>query len=313
MKKTTGFYTVVSNGQEILCTLTAQLRKRQAGGDPVCKGKRLGEHTDPLAVGDEVIFTSHLAGGGVIIDRLPRRNVLARSTPAPMPGAYTFEQVIAANLDLVVPVFAAASPEPKWNMLDRYLVTAEAAGIPAMICLTKLDLVLQADGSLQPDLAARLAAYQQIGYPVVMVSACTGAGIPGLKAVLSGKISVLVGKSGVGKSSLLNALQPGLGLRTNAVNQVTGKGKHTTTVQELYRLDFGGGVIDTPGVREFGLWNLPADDLALYFPEMRPLVGTCRFGLDCTHDEEPGCAIRKAVVAGRISPHRYQSYLHMRE
>jgi ribosome biogenesis GTPase len=136
--------------------------------------------------------------------------------------------------------------------------------------------------------------------------------------MLSGKLSVLVGKSGVGKTSLLNALQPGLGLRVNAVSQVTGKGKHTTTHLEMFSLsgngfNGAGAIVDTPGVREFGPWNVDEEDLALFFPEMRPFVGRCKFGLDCRHDEEPGCAIRKAVLAGQVSPRRYHNLLTLQE
>jgi ribosome biogenesis GTPase len=142
----------------------------------------------------------------------------------------------------------------------------------------------------------------------VLTSSFTGEGIDELRGALAGRVSVLVGKSGVGKTALLNALQPGLGLRVKEVNQITGKGRHTTTNLEMFPLDGGGAIVDTPGTREFGLWQFE-DDLALLFPEMRPLVGKCRFGVDCQHDEEPGCAIRKAVMDEQIHPRRYQSYL----
>ena len=145
-----------------------------------------------------------------------------------------------------------------------------------------------------------------------MQSTITSQGLDELKARLRDRLSVLVGKSGVGKTSLLNAVEPGLGLRVQAVSQVTGKGRHTTSASESFALGFGGAIVDTPGIREFGLWDVAEDDLALFFPEMRPFVGQCKFRLDCRHDEEPGCAIRKAVVAGEISPYRYQSYLKLR-
>jgi ribosome biogenesis GTPase len=153
--------------------------------------------------------------------------------------------------------------------------------------------------------------YRRIGYPVLLVSALTGEGLEGLKQSLQGRLSVFLGKSGVGKTSLLNALEPGLGLRVNQVSRVTGKGKHTTTHLEMFSLAHGEAIIDTPGVREFGLWEVEQQDLALFFPEMQPYVGKCRFGLGCRHDEEPGCAIRKAVTAGQVSPRRYQSYLRL--
>ena len=156
--------------------------------------------------------------------------------------------------------------------------------------------------------------YRRIGYPLLLTSSVTGAGLEELRRILKDRTSAFVGKSGVGKTALLNALEPGLGLRVGAVGQGNiGKGRHTTTSAEMISLSFGGDIIDTPGVREFGLYDMEGDDLAGFFPEMRPLVGSCKFGLDCQHDEEPGCAIRKAVMAGKISPLRYQSYLRLKE
>jgi ribosome biogenesis GTPase len=148
---------------------------------------------------------------------------------------------------------------------------------------------------------------------VILISAVTGEGLEDLRDTLRGRISVLLGKSGVGKTTLLNALQPDLGLKTAAISHATGKGRHATTALEMFPLHWGGAIVDTPGVREFGLWDIDSDDLALFFPEMRPYIGRCRFGLDCEHDEEPGCAIRKAVMAGQINPQRYQSYLRMKQ
>jgi len=165
---------------------------------------------------------------------------------------------------------------------------------------------------MQAELLDAVGTYRRIGYPVVLTSTITGEGLDELRAALNGRFSALLGKSGVGKTSLLNALQPGLGLRVNQVNERTGKGKHTTTALEMFPLAGedgakAGAIVDTPGIREFGLWDVDGDDLAQYFPEMRPFVGRCRFGLDCRHDEEPGCAIRKAVTAGQVSPYRYRS------
>ena len=147
-----------------------------------------------------------------------------------------------------------------------------------------------------------------------MTSSLTGEGLDELRLALKGRVSAFVGKSGVGKTALLNAIEPGLGLRVGEVGRGNfGKGKHTTSQAEMVTMSFGGEVVDTPGMREFGLHDMNGENLALFFPEMRPLVGQCKFGLDCLHDEEPGCAIRKAVVAGRISPLRYQSYLRLKE
>jgi ribosome biogenesis GTPase len=216
--------------------------------------------------------------------------------------------LIVANLDQVVAVFAATQPEPKWGLLDRYLVSAESLGIPSIICITKLDLV-----DTGCELLQILAVYHKIGYPVILTSAVTGLGLEDLRVALRCRLSVFIGKSGVGKTSLLNALKPGLGQRVKQVNQKTGKGKHTTSHLEMYPLECGGSVVDTPGMREFGLWDVSDDDLAFFFPEMRPYVGKCRFGMDCSHAHEPGCAIREAVENGEIAELRYQNYLKLRE
>lgn len=303
-KKNKDQYEVRANGQSIACALSTRLWKemnRHKSGDGM------------IAVGDYVQFTHGANGAGTIIGVLPRQNRLARQSARPMPGAHASEQVIVANVDQVVPIFAAAEPAPRWNMLDRYLVTAESLDLPSLICITKLDLVQDPGGVLDAEIAQVVAEYRAIGYPVVLVSARSGEGLDALKEALENRTSVFLGKSGVGKTSLLNALQPGLGLRVNQVSQLTGKGKHTTTHMEMFPLETGGAIVDTPGVREFGLWDVDADDLALFFPEMRPLVGRCRFGLDCQHDEEPGCAVRKAVMAGQISPRRYQSYMRLKD
>jgi ribosome biogenesis GTPase len=322
-KKTIGNYDVHANGRVIPCTVSSRLRKQliYPTADPnsvrhAVRDVIAIEHTDPVAVGDVVRFIEDRDGMGQIVEVLPRRNRLARRTAVPMPDAHPFEQVIVANIDQVVPVFAAAQPTPKWNMLDRYLASAESLDLPSLICITKMDLV-QGDGS-NNDLRDAVEEYRAIGYPVVLTSAVTGEGIDELKQALCGRISVFLGKSGVGKTALLNTLQPGLGLRVNEVSRVTGKGKHTTTHLEMFPLDLDGSgevgaIVDTPGVREFGLWDVNEEDLALFFPEMRPFVGRCKFGLDCQHNEEPGCAIRKAVMAGQISPHRYQSFMRLKE
>jgi ribosome biogenesis GTPase len=317
-KKTIGNYTVYTDTGHVSCSLSSRLRKELGSPVITADGRRssrpvkTNDNTDPIAIGDEVVYIQAPDGAGMIIEVLPRRNKLARRTSVPMPSARPFEQVIVANIDQVVPVFSAANPQPKWNLLDRYLVSAESAGIPALVCITKLDLVQGKDDSLEPEISEAVEEYRRIGYQVVLVSAFTGQGIAEMKAALRDKTSVLLGKSGVGKTSLLNALQPGLGLRVNEVSQVTGKGKHTTTHLEMFSLDFGGSIVDTPGVREFGLWDVDEHDLAGYFPEMRQYIGKCRFGLGCRHDEEPGCAIREAVTRGRVSPNRYQSYMRLK-
>ncbi len=291
-KKSTNAYSIQAGAERLTCTLSTRL-KRAADGDPV-------------AIGDFVRWNE----AGQLIEVLPRRNQLVRRAAKPMPTSFAHEQIIAANLDQVIPVFAAAEPKPAWNLLDRYLVSAESAGIPALIVITKLDLL---DGSPESaEIRTVAAEYRAIGYEVILTSSATGLGLAELRAALTGRLSVLVGKSGVGKSSLLNALEPGLGLKVQQTSQLTGKGRHTTTHLEMFPLALGGAIIDTPGIREFGLWNVETEDLALFFPEMRPFVGACKFGLDCSHDQEPGCAIRRAVNAGQVSPYRYQSYLKLK-
>lgn len=312
-KKNNGIYTVHLPGEELLCGLSSRL-KTQILPENDSRDRRAVQafHTDPVAVGD-VVQVSRIEGQrGQITSIEARRNSLSRPTALPMPGAHAFQQVIAANVDQVVPVFACADPAPKWNMLDRYLVMAEAAGVPSLICITKLDLATRPDGALEAGLAQTVEEYRRAGYPVNLVSAQSGSGLQALRQSLAGRISVLLGKSGVGKTSLLNALQPGLGLRVNAVSTTTGKGRHTTSQSELVELGFGGALLDTPGTREFGMWDIEPQDLPGLFPEMRPYLGACRFGLNCQHDQEPGCAVRQAVTAGEISPRRWQSYLRLR-
>ncbi len=311
-RKTLGHYTVRVNGRDIDCVLSSRLRKQLIYpiADPTSLRHRVREvkeveHIDPVAIGDRVRFIPAGEDTGMINDVLPRELVLSR--PAPVPGQRVFQQVIVSNVDLVVPVFATSNPTPKWRLLDRYLVSAEASGLPALIVITKLDLA-----GRNRKLEEALDIYHRIGYKICRVSSVTAEGLDELKALLAGRRSVLIGKSGVGKTSLLNALQPGLGLRVRAVSQGDqGKGRHTTTHLEMFDLDFGGALVDTPGMREFGLWDVSDDDLALFFPEMADYVGQCKFRLSCRHDEEPGCAIREAVMDGKISPQRYQSYMQL--
>jgi ribosome biogenesis GTPase len=310
-KKQIGTYYVRANDSEIVCSISSRLRKELIY--PIADRSSIGHHrvqrvddihmVDPVAVGDGVKFVITDDGTGVITEVLPRRNKVARLDP----GAKKLEQVIAANVDQLVCVFAAMLPIPEWNLLDRYLVTAEEAEIPAVIVLTKLDLV--EPGTFD----TVLDEYRALGYTFIKTSTITGEGIDDVREALRGKASVVIGKSGVGKSSLLNAVQPELGLRVGEVSSAIRKGKHTTTHLEMHTLEIGGSIIDTPGMKLFASWDIDDGDLALYFREMRPFVGACRFGLDCTHRTEPGCAILKAVGAGKITERRYQSYVRMLE
>jgi ribosome biogenesis GTPase len=263
-----------------------------------------------LAVGDEVLLERDARDESwAITEILPRRSRLARRAPG---GAWG-ERIVAANVDQVVIVFAAAKPDPHPRMLDRFLVIAEANRLPARIVINKVDLVGERTAR------QRFVAYEGAGYPVHYTSTCGGEGEDGglglqeLRAALGGRVSVFTGPSGVGKSSLLNALFPGANLRVGEISESVNKGRHTTVGALMLPLpdEEGGYVVDTPGLREVGMWALPPEHLDDYFPEFRPFVGHCRFG-DCTHVVEPDCAVREAV-GKEVSAERYESYVKLLE
>jgi len=311
-KKVISEYTLHSNGSIYRCSISNKLRKQLVYpiADPSSLSHRVRDvkqiqEVDPVAIGDEVVFIPAGNGDpgrleGMITEVLPRKNKLIRKAA----GNKLLEQVIVANVDQVLIVMSITQPEPKWNLVDRYLISAESAGLPAVICNTKMDLF--GDRPIPRE----LLEFQQVGYPVIFTSSVTRGGLPELQTILADRTSVLVGKSGVGKTSLLNALEAGLGFKIGPVGRESGKGRHTTSSLEMIDLSFGGRLVDTPGMREFGLWELEAD-LAGYFPEMRPYIGKCRYGTSCLHTRENGCAIRTAVNAGSISSRRYQSFLKL--
>jgi ribosome biogenesis GTPase len=284
-----GFFTVQTGD----CLVTCQLRGR------LKKGRREG---DLAAVGDRVQITQQPDGTGMIELVEERSRALVRLDPRPQ-GIY--QQIILANPDQVLFVFACAHPEPRLRMLDRYLVIAEKQGIPALIVANKIDLV-GADAARE-----QFGHYPSIGYPVIYTSVKEGSGIEELRRHLAGRLSGLAGPSGVGKSSLLNVIQPGLGQSVREVSDAVNKGKHTTVVRELIPLEEGGYVADTPGMRSLALWDTEPEELDGYFPELVPLVERCQFN-DCTHRNEPGCAVRAAVEAGTVHAARYDSYLRLR-
>ena len=258
-------------------------------------------HTDLVVIGDRVTLQRlpDEADEGIIEEVAPRENRFARRQPGGR-GNYK-EHVLVANLDWLVAVFACGRPPMNPRVLDRFLVVAELDGIAAAIVANKVDQV-------GPEEAERLfAPYAALGYPVIYTSALDGTGVDALRALTADKTSAFVGPSGVGKSSLLNALEPSLGLATGEVSETLDKGRHTTRVAQLHPLSHGGYLADTPGIRELASFALPARELAGCFPEMRPFLGACRF-VDCLHAKEPGCAVREAVERGEIARDRYDSY-----
>jgi ribosome biogenesis GTPase len=256
---------------------------------------------DLVSVGDRVQISraQSKTDVGYIEEILPRQTQFGRTRVNKLP------QVIVANLDLLLVIFAARNPQLKLRMLDRFLVTAEASGMLPVICINKIDLV-----QLEK-LKAQIALYEGIGYDVIYTSIVTGAGIDEMRAAMKDRISAIVGSSGVGKSSLLNEIQPGLQLRVGDVDERMHKGQHTTTEVALLPLRFGGFVADTPGIRTLGLFEIDDEQgLDIYFPEMRPYIPECKFAA-CTHQHEPGCAVKNAVEDGEIHELRYDSYLRI--
>ncbi len=287
-----GFFWVETSNGILECKLRGRLKKER-------------QSADIAVIGDEVEVEQTAPGEGAIKAVAERRSRFSRQHAGPA-GQWK-EDILIANLDQVCVVFACANPPLNPRLLDRFLVVAEYNDIAAVIVVNKIDL----PGAEETQ--ARLHLYEQIGYGVLYVSAQTGAGTDTLRERLAGRISVFTGPSGVGKSSLLNAIQPQLNLRTGAVSAALSKGRHTTVFAELIPLEGieRGYVADTPGIRELAAWRIPDDDLAWCFPEMRPFLDECEFS-DCTHLHEPGCAVRQAVEAGHIAAARYDSYERQR-
>jgi len=265
----------------------------------VLRGKLKLADDDRLVAGDVVELALHRDGPATVERVHTRRSVLARRK-ASGGRALRRAQPIAADVDQVVVVTSARDPEPNPRMLDRFLVIAEANGLPAAIVVNKVDL----DREVVEVLTHR---FTSAGYQVLGTSGKVPEGLPALRDLLRGRETVFTGASGVGKSSLLNALEPGLKLRIGAISEKWRTGSHTTRAAELVPLAVGGYVVDTPGMREVGAWGIAPDQLGACFPEFRPLLDQCRFD-NCRHKAEPGCAVRAAVSAGRVDPDRLLSY-----
>jgi ribosome biogenesis GTPase / thiamine phosphate phosphatase len=281
-----GFYTIQTGTDIFTCSIRGRLKRGPALADRV-------------AIGDRVYIDTAEA---TIEEILERHSSLVRLAPTPR-GMY--QQVLLANADQVLMVFACAHPDPHLRMLDRFLVICEKQGISPVIVANKIDLV-------SPEAAEALfERYAAIGYPLFYTSAQTGQGIETFSRLLKDKLTALAGPSGAGKSSLLNAVQPDLGAAVSEVSNATERGRHTTVVRQLYSLATGGYVADLPGLKSLALWDTQPEELDGYFPELRHLVDQCQFN-DCSHQNEPGCAVRQAVAEGRVHPERYDSYLRMR-
>ena len=287
IKAQSGFFTVETDAGLVVCQLRGKLKQGRATGDIA-------------ALGDRVEITILDDGSGVVENVEERKQALVRLDPRPQ-GKY--QQVLLANADQAVFIFACANPNPKLKMLDRFLIIAEKQKIPPIIVANKTDLVT--------DASEVFGLYETIGYRVIYTSVKENRGVEELRAALAKKISAFAGPSGVGKSSLLNTLQPGLGLAVNEISKVMNKGRHTTVTREMFALNGGGYVADTPGWKSLALWDTEPEEVDAYFPELAPLVAECQFS-DCSHTHEPGCAVRAALDAGKIHPARFDSYLKLR-
>ena len=300
--RTTGnWYRVLVEGDIVECRLRGNYRLRG------------NKQTNPVAVGDHVLFAMEADGTGVIHEVRDRNNYIVRRATKLSKQTH----VIAANIDLLCIVATLGLPRTSTGFIDRLLVTAEAYHIPACIIFNKCDLLVDDElRAMQDELSA---LYRAVGYPVLEVSALKGIGIEELTQYIAGKTVLFSGHSGVGKSALLNALCPGLALKVGAISDWSLKGKHTTTFAEIHPVQFSilnsqfsTLLIDTPGIKEFGMVDFTPQELSHFFPEMRAVLHDCYFA-NCTHRHEPHCAVKEAVEEGRISAERYRNYLSIIE
>ncbi|QGJ70849.1 Small ribosomal subunit biogenesis GTPase RsgA [Planctomycetales bacterium 10988] len=287
--RTQGLHSIVlsKDGERFQCATRKLLKDLSSG------------QRQAVSTGDRVLFRLVNEQEGMIERIEPRRRVLSRTSKGR-------QHVLVANVDQMLIIASVAEPYLKPNLVDRFLISAEQGKLPAIICLNKIDLVDPAD--LQP----LIGLYSQLGHRVIPVSAKDGTNVDYLKRNLTGKETVVAGQSGVGKSSLLNAIEPSLTLREGAVSEENQKGKHTTTAAEMYPLAGGGYVVDTPGIRQFELWDVIREEIPAFFRDIRPFINHCRFP-DCTHTHEEDCAVKDAVADHLLDARRYESYLHLFE
>ena len=299
LRAQSGYYYVKANGEIIECLLRGRIKYEKKSED----GRIL--YADPVAVGDLVKITKVDDEAGVIEEIYLRKTKLSRRFPGEqMP----VEQIVVANADQLIIVVSIKKPKLSFRFLDRFLILGENGGLLPIICVNKIDLVNEQE---KQEIEHDFDAYQSIGYSVIFTSAVTGKNIDNLISFMKDQFSVVVGASGVGKSSLLNTMQPGLGLKVGEVSATTKKGRHITSSVEIFELNSGGMVADTPGIREVGLWGIDTEHLDYYFPEMEPYIGKCRFN-NCIHIHEPDCVVKEEVEAGKISSIRYESYRRLK-
>ena len=277
------------NGERWQCKVQGRLKRQKRRTTLVAAGDRV-----------QILAVEPEKRAGVIIQIEPRTRVLSRTRPG---GGHPFEDVLLANPDAIMVVFAVAEPEPHLRMLDRFLVAAEASELDIFIVINKIDLTGEARAR------ALFGLYADAGYPVFYTSAEENVGVEAVRRQLRDHITVVAGPSGVGKSSLINQIEPGLNIRIGETMKI-GKGRHTTRAARLHPLSNGGFIADTPGLRELGLWDVRPEELSDYFPEIRRYAIDCRFSF-CTHTHEPDCTVQEALAAGLIHPHRWQSYLRL--
>lgn len=288
VRATGSWYEVMCGEERVQCRIRGRLRLRGA------------RSTNPVVVGDEVCCEADETGDYVIADICPRRNYVIRRAS----NLSKESHIIAANIDQALLMVTLRSPQTATEFVDRFLVTCEAYKVPVMILLSKIDRQ-EAD-----EVAAFRAVYEGAGYSILEASALEGRGVEAIKELLAGHTTLLSGNSGVGKSTLIQAIDPSLDIRTGELSDSHHKGRHTTTFSTMYPLAGGGAVIDTPGIKGFGLIDIDDAELWHYFPEMMRTAPDCRF-YNCTHTHEPGCAVVAAVERGEIACERYESYLKM--